>query len=113
MQKNADRLAKFHPSNVLKLHRLRIENLRKSLQQNVVAGLKQRESRLNAIATHLHAIGPENVLKRGYTITTIKSTGQIVRSASQVKVGEKIQTRLADGTVDSVVGDARQMELFE
>jgi hypothetical protein len=36
-----------------------------------------------------------------------------VRSAEQLKPGERIVTRLRDGEVESVVDDAKQPRLFE
>jgi exodeoxyribonuclease VII large subunit len=46
-------------------------------------------------------IHPENVLKRGYTIT-IKE-GKIIKSVKQLNVNEEIETRFADGTVKSKI----------
>ncbi len=55
---------------------------------------------------HLHEnttrlIHPENVLKRGYSITY--KEGKIVKSTNQVQVNEEIETRFADGTVKSKI----------
>jgi exodeoxyribonuclease VII large subunit len=46
-------------------------------------------------------IHPENVLKRGYTLTT--KEGKIVKSVKQLNVNEEIETRFADGTVKSKI----------
>jgi len=46
-------------------------------------------------------INPENVLKRGYTITLRE--GRIVKSAKQIELNEEIETRFSDGTVKSKI----------
>lgn len=68
--------------------------------------------RLDALASQLRALSPEHVLKRGYSITRIKKTGQTLRSVDQVKPGELLETRLADGVIDSRAVDPKQGELF-
>ena len=59
------------------------------------------------------SISPEAVLKSGYSITTLKNAGKVVRSAEQVKTGDRLATRFADGTVESIVEDRKQLPLFE
>jgi exodeoxyribonuclease VII large subunit len=46
-------------------------------------------------------IHPENVLKRGYTITL--KEGKIIKSAKQINLNEEIETRFSDGTVKSKI----------
>jgi len=65
------------------------------------AGDKQR---LELLAQHLGALNPKAVLERGYSITR-KSGGPVVRSAGEVAVGERLQTVLAEGRIQSEVVD--------
>jgi exonuclease VII large subunit len=53
------------------------------------------------------------VLARGYSITTVKKTSQIVRRAIDAPPGTVLVTRLLDGTVESVTRDGSQGRLFE
>jgi exonuclease VII large subunit len=46
-------------------------------------------------------INPELLLKRGYSITL--KDGKSIRSASQLKSGDIIETRLAEGSVKAKV----------
>lgn len=69
--------------------------------------------RIESLETQLRLVGPEQVLQRGYSITTHKKTGQVVRSATQVKAGDRLMTRLADGQIESVSEDPNQPRLFE
>ncbi len=62
--------------------RLRIEQERIYLNKNIV-----------------RLLSPENVLKRGYTLTL--KQGRIVKSANGLRVGEELDTRFADGEIKS------------
>jgi exodeoxyribonuclease VII large subunit len=77
------------------------------------SSLKIRATRLDALDRQLQAVSPQAVLNRGYTITTIKKTGQILRSSTTTKTGDRLLTRFADGETESIVQDSRQMSLFE
>lgn len=57
---------------------------------------------LDALAAKLSVLSPYSVLERGYSLTT-DSTGAVVKSSTQVKVGEEITTRLASGAIRSTV----------
>lgn len=60
--------------------------------------------RLDALARTLDAVGPRNVLARGYSITR-GPDGRVLRAAGAVRAGDTLTTVLADGEVASVVGD--------
>jgi exodeoxyribonuclease VII large subunit len=77
------------------------------------SSLKIRAARLDAFDRQLQALSPQAVLNRGYTITSIKKTGQILRSSTDAKTGDRLLTRFADGETESIVQDSRQMSLFE
>ena len=74
---------------------------------------QRRAERVESLARFLNAVGPEQVLRRGYTITFRKKGGAVVKSANEVRPGEKLVTRFADGEVESVAQDPRQPGLFE
>jgi exodeoxyribonuclease VII large subunit len=58
---------------------------------------------LRQLEKRLHALGPEQVLARGYSITTDGATGKVLRDAAEVVPGQELQTRLAKGRVGSRV----------
>jgi exodeoxyribonuclease VII large subunit len=106
-------LSERHPRHRLLLYRERVENLSQRLDRAVGQMMGRCRRELESAAAHLNAIGPEQVLKRGYSITVLKKKGAVVRSAAQVKAGERLVTRLADGTIESTAEDSSQMSLFE
>jgi exodeoxyribonuclease VII large subunit len=75
--------------------------------------LKIRVARLDAFDRQLQALSPQAVLNRGYTITSLKKSGQILRTSTIAKPGDRLLTRFADGETESTVQDSRQMTLFE
>jgi exodeoxyribonuclease VII large subunit len=58
-------------------------------------------------------LSPQGVLKRGYSITTLKKSGAVVRNAANLKPGDRLVSRLAEGSVDSVIEDAAQLRFFD
>jgi exodeoxyribonuclease VII large subunit len=58
--------------------------------------------RLGTLEVRLRLLGPEQVLARGYSITRLAETGEVVRDAGQVKPGQRLRTRLKQGEVRSV-----------
>jgi exonuclease VII large subunit len=48
------------------------------------------------------ALDPPGIIHRGYSIT-MRKDGSIVRSTSDVRVGDPVLTRISDGAIESVV----------
>ena len=44
----------------------------------------------------MEGLNPKSVLKRGYSITTNKKTGLLVKTVDDVRLGEDLITELAD-----------------
>lgn len=61
---------------------------------DVTGSLTMHENRLRLL-------DPENILRRGYTITSRQ--GQIVKSAALLQPDDEIETRFADGTIKSKI----------
>ena len=57
--------------------------------------------RLELLNQRILALDPQLILNRGYSITTLG--GKAVRSASALKAGDEIETRLTKGIIKSVV----------
>jgi exodeoxyribonuclease VII large subunit len=93
--------------------RQRLAALDPRLSAAAKLSLQMRATRLDALDRQLQALSPQAVLNRGYTITTMKKTGQILRRSAETKMGDRLLTRFADGETESVVQDSRQMSLFE
>jgi exodeoxyribonuclease VII large subunit len=109
----ATRLAARHPQNAARLAAARLRADATRLHLALGRKLGRDGERLAALSRELDALSPEAVLRRGYGITRRKRDGVILHSASEVKTGDTIVTRLAKGEVTSVVEDGKQPKLFE
>lgn len=69
-------------------------------------GLAARSDQLGALGRELSAVGPENVLRRGYSVT-LGPDGRVVMRDADVRAGDVLETRLAEGRVRSVVEGER------
>jgi exodeoxyribonuclease VII large subunit len=65
--------------------------------------LHDRQRRFANLAGKLQSLSPLAVLERGYSITQDSKTGKVIRTAAQLRAGQTIATRLAEGTVTSRV----------
>lgn len=63
--------------------------------------LDREKERIHLNENAVRLLKPENVLKRGYTLTM--KNGKIIKSAGQVYVDDEIETRFMDGKVKSKV----------
>jgi exodeoxyribonuclease VII large subunit len=64
--------------------------------------LRALQDRLARAEAQLRLLSPEQVLDRGYSLTTDAATGRLLRVASEIAPGQRLRTRLHRGTVDSI-----------
>jgi exodeoxyribonuclease VII large subunit len=98
-----ERLSRVRPAALLKQRSELFAQERLRLRQQVKHRLRERHDTLAALQGRLRLLGPEQVLARGYSITTDAATGKVLRDAAQVKPGQKLKTRLKSGEVLSEV----------
>lgn len=74
-------------------------------RQHVAADtrLTAHRSNLRRLKDTLRLLSPDRVIERGYSLTQDPLTGEVLRSADQVQPGRRVRTRLALGTIESVV----------
>jgi exodeoxyribonuclease VII large subunit len=77
----------------------------KDLKINSLNYLKQSTVSIEILNTNLVILSPDNVLKRGYTMTWLN--GRIVKNAGILKEGDIIDTQFSDGSVRSKVEDEK------
>ncbi len=81
------------------------------LKNRLIAGENQIISRRNqqyiALAAKLDAMSPLKVLTRGYTMAQTES-GDVIRSVSQVDLGERITITMTDGTLSATVMEKKE-----
>ena len=118
------RLLRLHPRRKINDSLQRLDDLQTGLLRNVkpavrarqlqwenLAGrfwrarpthaVKLRREALRQLEKRLLALGPEQVLARGYSITTDAASGRVVRAAAAVQPGQILRTRTAQGEITS------------
>jgi exodeoxyribonuclease VII large subunit len=83
-----------------------METLRQSLISGTLNAINNHRIRLSGLDSALNMLNPENVLKRGYTITSLN--GKILKSSKELKKDDNIDTFFADGAVSSKVVERSQ-----
>jgi len=78
-----------------------IQNLSQRFQSAAVQFLLKQQNALHQSQTKIELLHPENILKRGYSITM--KDGRPVRNAKEITQGEIIRTKLLYGEIESKV----------
>ncbi|MDC1421727.1 exodeoxyribonuclease VII large subunit [Gammaproteobacteria bacterium] len=86
---------------VMKYQTLVNEHIQK-MRHQIKNTLVQKKFVLKNLSTNLNAVSPLAVLDRGYAIV-MDDSGKALTSSSNIKVGETIHTRLANGNLTSNV----------
>lgn len=64
-----------------------------------------QERTLAALGDWFSAVGIDRTLQRGFAIVTWRDGSAVIKSANQVKAGDRLTIRFSDGTVDAEVED--------
>ena len=96
----AAQLARHAPDRIVEAHRSRGEALDARLRRAMRVAIAGHRSRLNALERALGAFGPQATLERGYAILLREDNRRVVRNASEVRSGERLHARLAQGALD-------------
>ncbi len=83
--------------------RQRVEHLTDLLRSHTRRAAETATARLREAAGMLEALSPVAILARGYSITRLESTNEILKTARQAKAGDRLVSRLGDGEVRSRV----------
>jgi exodeoxyribonuclease VII large subunit len=73
------------------------------LGRGVAQRMTQARQLLGAQAAQLESLSPLNVLARGYSLTRRETDSSVVRSPAQLQPGDRIVTRVRDGSIISRV----------
>ncbi len=73
------------------------------VRQSMKSILTASDASLKSAAGRLNSLSPLAVLGRGYCVVINDGNGTTVKSASEVEIGDRVNIRLADGTVGATV----------
>ena len=99
---NQDAKLIFRGSGVILLsNKQMVTQMKNQLIDKSIVLLRNEGVEVKNIETNINNMSPENVMKRGYSITLLK--GKAIKSLEEVKEGDTIKTILIDGDILSTV----------
>lgn len=91
------------PIDRIREYQQRLDDVSKNQETIFIHQIENLKSKVNQLNGKLQALCPQNVLQRGYSITTRISDNHIIRQSSEVSKNEDIRIRFAKGAVRSIV----------
>lgn len=104
-----DRLQQWRESisrnamGIIVKQKARIDNLEQQMPNIFARYISELKHHLDMLLQKITLLDPHQLLKRGYSITTIN--GKVVKDPSVVSKGDRIVSILKHGTIESVVED--------
>jgi exodeoxyribonuclease VII large subunit len=105
------RMAERHPRHTVRRLTDRVATLEGCLRAAARQTVARHVARVDALARELDAVGPAQVMRRGYSITMRKRDRHVIRAAADIRKGDVMVTRFADGEYEWTAGDG-QLGLF-
>lgn len=90
-----EQVVKIEPHRLLGKKTVEVNELRSRMNAAIAVGFNRTGLLITAHENRLAGLNPKAVLKRGYSLTTLKRTGTVVKNAADVQIGDDITTELA------------------
>ncbi len=90
-----EQIRELEPHRLLAVKKIELNNLQNRSLAASKSILNKLNIQLTGFSGKLTALNPKSVLKRGYSITTGKKTGLVIKKADDIEVGDLIITELA------------------
>jgi exodeoxyribonuclease VII large subunit len=97
------RLREAAPDSLLNSYSGKSATLAIRLDNSIRNIIRDMRGRLAVSAGALNSISPLATLERGYAIVADAETGAILRDVQNIKAGDRIQARLAQGRLEAIV----------
>lgn len=101
------RLLRFHPRDALQFAGRRRREADRLLRQAMQGILREKSSQLASGIRHLDALSPLKVMARGYSLVYDERGERIIKSLSDVELGDRITVKVTDGELDCQVWGMR------
>jgi len=93
-------LVRRDPRERVKLARQRLAESEKSIARLIRLTVRDRRQKLSAEMSRLDALSPLKVMLRGYSLVYDEGERTLIKSSAQVKPGDRLKIRLAEGRLD-------------
>ena len=91
-----EQIVRIEPHRLLGNKTVELNNWRNRMNVEISVIINNSRMQLTAQANHLAGLNPKSVLQRGYSITTNKKTGLLVKTLEDVRIGDRLITELTD-----------------
>jgi exodeoxyribonuclease VII large subunit len=91
-----EQIIRIEPHRLLGYKTIELNNLHNLANVEISAAINNCRMQLTAQDNRLSALNPRSVLHRGYSITTNKKTGLLVKNTEDVRIGDYLITELAN-----------------
>ena len=107
LQHAHERLLRHSPAHQLSTQQNNNDNLHKRLTTAMQHQLTLRKKQLQQLASALDTVSPLATLGRGYAIV-MDDNNQIIRRATQLKAGDRVKARFAEGQLYCQVSEVKE-----
>ena len=91
-----EQIIRIEPHRLLGYKTIELNNWQNRANVGIRAAINNCRMQLTAQENRLSALNPRSVLQRGYSITTNKQTGLLVKTSGDVSIGDLLITELAN-----------------
>ena len=88
--------------------RMSLDYAKLSIGQQMHERIVRSKHALELVSGQLHNLSPSAILARGYSITMLEKTNEVVRESSQVASGDTVAIVLANGKLKATVVDGNR-----
>lgn len=92
----------LNPASIYERNKEEVQDKQDRLSRAIILYLSSLLDKVKSYESRLKSINPDNIVKRGYSIT-MGENGMPITSAKNVHKGQKIKTKLKDGIIESEV----------
>jgi len=96
-------LQRFHPLGSVAAARQRTDSMRRELLGAMQARLQEKRSRYVSEIRHLDALSPLKVMSRGYSLVYDEAEEQLIKSLTEVQLGDLVVIKMNDGQLNCQV----------
>lgn len=91
------------PIDLLKQYHQRLDELFRSMKKSIDHAITLRKEQVNALEKNLNALNPTAILGRGYSICFHKTTKEIIKDASTLKLNDEIEIKFFRGQAEGKI----------
>ena len=92
-----DSYALKQPLKMVEQYEQMIDDLRKDMAIRIDHSVKMYGEKFNLLTQKLEALSPLAILNRGYSISAVLPEGRILKDSAEVKIGDRVETKLGRG----------------